>query len=653
MYSIWGKKSKEAEAEKKKPRTTAAQIRVQKDLAELDIPDTIQLDFPDPSNILNFNISIHPDEGFYKGGVFKFTFSISNNYPHEPPKVLCIQKIYHPNIDLEGNICLNILREDWKPVLSLQAVLVGLQYLFLEPNADDPLNKVAAEVLRDNRRLFENNHSTLYDLNTRLWNNNRTILDLAYLLGHQSIIDLLIKRGLSNEFNTLKKTEQQYFRKGLVKENKKKVLLTGEQQQQGKRQQIEVAQLVKRSAVKNNPLYRKLEKVSTINKHTPPPCLTEDESSSEEELQFYGNSIQNTSKENSLDSSDSDDDDETVEHKAITVFRALRPVYKATLFNKEEETANDPTSSTTLVENCYLNNNRMPRKIDDENRRREIKRQSGSQKAAWTMSISSWAAMLDREFNLNGLNSLTEESTIPLKLDNGDLKLNNGSKDNSTSSQMENTIPKRESSMPTEHHKDVFSAGPSQKKVTRHEKEIRSTMVHSIPPHLLKQGYGRLYLHINSIQDILLPLPKDRTFIRCVISDGQFEYMSRYEVLSQNIHFDHECVIDTHPDMIITLSLHVRPDYMIKPRKPLSRLFTSRKKKKESLSGYVNKEDGAIGQAQFALADMVSACTEIDYEAGFSCFNAWYSKSFKERHRQKKKDQDVLKVVGNFNLDDL
>lgn len=88
MYSIWGKKSKEAEAEKKKPRTSAAQIRVQKganpsisplhlvvepalllttficlDLAELDIPDTIKLDFPDPSNILNFNVTIHPDEG--------------------------------------------------------------------------------------------------------------------------------------------------------------------------------------------------------------------------------------------------------------------------------------------------------------------------------------------------------------------------------------------------------------------------------------------------------------------------------------------------------------------------------------------------------------------------------------------------------------
>jgi len=52
-----------------------------------------------------------------------------------------LTQIYHPNVDLEGNVCLNILREDWKPVLNLTSVMVGLQYLFLEPNADDPLNK--------------------------------------------------------------------------------------------------------------------------------------------------------------------------------------------------------------------------------------------------------------------------------------------------------------------------------------------------------------------------------------------------------------------------------------------------------------------------------------------------------------------------------
>lgn len=69
----------------------------------------------------------------------------------------CKNTIYHPNIDLEGNVCLNILREDWKPVLTLNAIIYGLQYLFLEPNPEDPLNKEAAEVLSTNRRTFEMN----------------------------------------------------------------------------------------------------------------------------------------------------------------------------------------------------------------------------------------------------------------------------------------------------------------------------------------------------------------------------------------------------------------------------------------------------------------------------------------------------------------
>lgn len=106
--------------------------------------------------------------GLYKNGRFSFTFRINQNYPHDAPKVKCNQivrlfiaiqllsryncdnffltkkkslQLYHPNLDLEGNVCLNILREDWKPVLNLHAVIIGLQYLFLEPNTDDPLNK--------------------------------------------------------------------------------------------------------------------------------------------------------------------------------------------------------------------------------------------------------------------------------------------------------------------------------------------------------------------------------------------------------------------------------------------------------------------------------------------------------------------------------
>lgn len=141
----------------KKKKVTAAQLRVQKDLSELSLGSTMKTYFSNPDDILNFTLTIEPDEGMYKGGRFNFSFAINQNFPHDPPKVKCTQKIYHPNIDLEGNVCLNILREDWKPVLNLNAVIVGLQFLFLEPNASDPLNKEAAEDLKSNREGFKRN----------------------------------------------------------------------------------------------------------------------------------------------------------------------------------------------------------------------------------------------------------------------------------------------------------------------------------------------------------------------------------------------------------------------------------------------------------------------------------------------------------------
>lgn len=50
-------------------------------------------------------------------------------------------QIFHPNIDQEGHVCLNILRRDWSPSIDLTQIACSLQFLLAEPNPDDPLNE--------------------------------------------------------------------------------------------------------------------------------------------------------------------------------------------------------------------------------------------------------------------------------------------------------------------------------------------------------------------------------------------------------------------------------------------------------------------------------------------------------------------------------
>ncbi|KAL0583226.1 hypothetical protein ABG067_006834 [Albugo candida] len=138
----------------KEKKRTPGEIRIQKDIAELDGGDAANVTFPDTNDLTVFNVKIKVDNGYWKGAAYNFSFRIPPMYPHEPPKVRCHTKIYHPNIDLDGNVCLNILREDWKPVLDINSVIYGLIYLFYEPNSDDPLNREAAELFRSNPSEF-------------------------------------------------------------------------------------------------------------------------------------------------------------------------------------------------------------------------------------------------------------------------------------------------------------------------------------------------------------------------------------------------------------------------------------------------------------------------------------------------------------------
>jgi ubiquitin-conjugating enzyme E2 N len=63
-----------------------------------------------------------------------------------PPKVRFLTKIYHPNVDKLGRICLDILKDKWSPALQIRTVLLSIQALLSAPNPDDPLDNNVAEI---------------------------------------------------------------------------------------------------------------------------------------------------------------------------------------------------------------------------------------------------------------------------------------------------------------------------------------------------------------------------------------------------------------------------------------------------------------------------------------------------------------------------
>ena len=66
-----------------------------------------------------------------------------------PPKVRFLTKIYHPNVDKLGRICLDILKDKWSPALQIRTVLLSIQALMSAPNPDDPLDNNVADVWKN------------------------------------------------------------------------------------------------------------------------------------------------------------------------------------------------------------------------------------------------------------------------------------------------------------------------------------------------------------------------------------------------------------------------------------------------------------------------------------------------------------------------
>ncbi|URE15121.1 ubiquitin-conjugating enzyme [Musa troglodytarum] len=96
-----------------------------------------------------------PPDSPYTGGVFLVTIHFPPDYPFKPPKVAFRTKVFHPNINSNGSICLDILKEQWSPALTISKVLLSICSLLTDPNPDDPLVPEIAHMYKTDRTKYE------------------------------------------------------------------------------------------------------------------------------------------------------------------------------------------------------------------------------------------------------------------------------------------------------------------------------------------------------------------------------------------------------------------------------------------------------------------------------------------------------------------
>lgn len=97
--------------------------------------------FPDGTNIFLWAATIiGPENTPYSGQNYKLQLEFTNSYPYSAPIVKFITPCFHPNVDLSGVICLDILKDKWSALYDVTTILLSIQSLLGEPNNESPLN---------------------------------------------------------------------------------------------------------------------------------------------------------------------------------------------------------------------------------------------------------------------------------------------------------------------------------------------------------------------------------------------------------------------------------------------------------------------------------------------------------------------------------
>lgn len=100
-------------------------------------------------------IIMGPEDSPYQCGIFNLIIEFNKGYPFKPPIARFTTPIYHPNVDRDGNICLDILKKQWSPALKISDFLMSIRSLLDDPNPDDPLNAEAANLYVQDRVAYD------------------------------------------------------------------------------------------------------------------------------------------------------------------------------------------------------------------------------------------------------------------------------------------------------------------------------------------------------------------------------------------------------------------------------------------------------------------------------------------------------------------
>ena len=140
-----------------------AQKRIIRELNEFKNSDitNISAELDDNNRFRWKAIIFGPSDSPYEDGLFKLQIDFPENYPFKPPKIQFLTKIYHPNINSSGNICLDILSNNWSPALTILKTLLSICSLLTDPNPDDPLVPEIANLLKLNKEK--------HDINAKNW----------------------------------------------------------------------------------------------------------------------------------------------------------------------------------------------------------------------------------------------------------------------------------------------------------------------------------------------------------------------------------------------------------------------------------------------------------------------------------------------------